>query len=809
MYQKASAAAVARAAVGAVRADALRGRRPPAVGAHDQLAVDLVLAVRALEPTRPSRARHASSTSTSEVLLADLGSGLARRLDQRLVERAGAAGRCRSRCRRPAAKRCMQRDAVGLDHRLAAAGGPAGAQPRRARRRAAISATADGKFTCVERVSEGNARAVDREHAAAGVRATRSRRRSRRSAAPTTTTSTLLSWRLTFGLMGATYGALRAPGHPAYGGQFVPPWGSKPLSHGPLEEWLDRPMTRLPATTARDPARQPAPRPPRRARRRQRDRRRRRPGRGAARARAARRIEDMPRAGRACSGAEERSSAGFAANEHPPEHVVLRPLRRAGRRRSPSTLPGTHVLRLAVEHGVAGAPWADPRPGRTRRARRQFIVVAQVEAGIDLPAGDDLLVRPALRLRTSGRRRLGAARDQRDLRPARRCRASQKRGALIGMALTERSGGSDVRAGTIAEPLPDGDEGDCWSAARSGSSRRCSPTRSSSSPRPSTGCRCLLVPRRDEDGTPTASTSTGSRTSSATAPTRPPRSRFTARAAALVGEEGRGVRAIMAMIGGTRHDCVLGSTAVMRLGTAEAIHWADHRGAFGRRARRPARDDAPCWPTSRWRPRRRPPARCAWRAPTRRPTPATARRRCSAGWPRRCSSTGSASARRMHAAEALECQGGYGYIEESRLARCLPRGAADVDLGGLGQCAGARRAARAGAARPNPLDAAPGRARPGLRRRRLDWTPPWPACAPSSRGRRRRGAARAVCGRLARALPAGLAARAPRPAGGGRRLLRRAPGRAAPGAPSATLPAGRRRSRRSSSAPDPSPPEAR
>ena len=52
---------------------------------------------------------------------------------------------------------------------------------------------------------------------------------------------------------------------------------------------------------------------------------------------------------------------------------------------------------------------------------------------------------------------------------------------------------------------------------------------------------------------------------------------------ALVGEEGRGVRAIMAMIGGTRHDCVLGSTAVMRLGTAEAIHWAAHRQAFGRR----------------------------------------------------------------------------------------------------------------------------------------------------------------------------------------------------------------------------------
>ena len=51
----------------------------------------------------------------------------------------------------------------------------------------------------------------------------------------------------------------------------------------------------------------------------------------------------------------------------------------------------------------------------------------------------------------------------------------------------------------------------------------------------------------------------------------------------LVGEQGHGVRAIMAMIGGTRHDCVLGSTAVMRLGTAEAIHWAIHRAPSARR----------------------------------------------------------------------------------------------------------------------------------------------------------------------------------------------------------------------------------
>ena len=92
----------------------------------------------------------------------------------------------------------------------------------------------------------------------------------------------------------------------------------------------------------------------------------------------------------------------------------------------------------------------------------------------------------------------------------------------------------------------------------------------------------LLVPRRREDGSPNALRFDRLK------PKLGNRSNPTAEVelddahATLIGEEGRGVRAIMAMIGGTRHDCVLGSTAVMRLGTAEAIHWATHREAFGR-----------------------------------------------------------------------------------------------------------------------------------------------------------------------------------------------------------------------------------
>ncbi len=136
----------------------------------------------------------------------------------------------------------------------------------------------------------------------------------------------------------------------------------------------------------------------------------------------------------------------------------------------------------------------------------------------------------------------------------------------------------------------------------------------------------------------------------------------------LVGEEGRGVRAIMAMIGGTRHDCVLGSTAVMRLGTAEAAHWASSRHAFGRElAAQPAMQ-----------------AVLADLALESEAATAGALRLARANEQAHSGDAQAELLRRIaapvlkywtckrapqHAAEALECQGGFGYIEDSRLAR--------------------------------------------------------------------------------------------------------------------------------------------
>lgn len=363
-------------------------------------------------------------------------------------------------------------------------------------------------------------------------------------------------------------------------------------------------------------------------------------------------------------GSAEGLEAGFTANEHPPVH---QPYDRSGVRVDEIRFNPAwhHVLRLGIEHGAAGAVWADRGPGAQVSRAAKFIAVAQVEAGTTCPLAMTYACVPALRLAPAVAERweplvTAGVYDDRCL-PAR-----QKRGALIGMALTEKQGGSDVRACTTAA-TPDSDgwyrvTGEKWfvSAVHSDAMFVLAQT--------AEGLSCLLVPRRLDDGRDNGWTldrlkdKLGNR-SNPTAEVR-----FDGSLAQLVGEPGYGVRAIMTMIGGTRQDCVLGSTGVMRTGTIEAIHWASHRLAFGRRlAEQPAmtavladlalESEAATWSALRL---------------------AQATQDAEGG-----DATASAFRRLagpvlkfwickrapMHAAESLECQGGYGYIEESRLPR--------------------------------------------------------------------------------------------------------------------------------------------
>jgi len=355
---------------------------------------------------------------------------------------------------------------------------------------------------------------------------------------------------------------------------------------------------------------------------------------------------------------------GFAANEQPPVHVPYD--RSGGRVDAVAFHPAWHsLMELAAGHGVMGRPWVDGRPGAHAARAAKFVVLAQVEAGVTCPIAMTYSCVPALRLEPdlAGVWEPLATSAEYDPRPG---PAAAKRGALIGMALTERTGGSDLRrCTTVAAPQGGGRyelTGTKWFVSAVASDAFFVVAQAPG------GLSCFLVPRWDDDGRVNGfrvdrlKDKLGNR-SNATAEVELDRA-----VGRIVGEEGRGVRAIMAMIGGTRHDCILGSAAVLRLGVAEAIHYARHRRAFGRRLA----DHAAMTGV------------LADLALEYEGAIAGALRLSRAIEEGAAGDAGAAAFRRIaapvlkywvckrapgHAAEALECLGGAGYMEDGRLAR--------------------------------------------------------------------------------------------------------------------------------------------
>ena len=363
-------------------------------------------------------------------------------------------------------------------------------------------------------------------------------------------------------------------------------------------------------------------------------------------------------------GRPETIELGFAANENPPVHVVYD---RSGRRVDAAEFhPSWHsLLDVAAWHGLMGRPWSETASGAHSARAARFILLAQVEAGVMCPIAMTYAAVPALRLDPAlaevWEPLVGST--EYDPRPL---PGKLKRGALIGMAMTERAGGSDLRGcATTATPLGDGRyelTGTKWFVSAVASDAFFVIARAPG------GLSCFFVPRLDEDGRPNGfridrlKNKLGNR-SNATAEVELDRAVGT-----LVGEEGRGVRALMAMVAGTRHDCILGSVAVMRLGVAEAVHYARHRYAFGQ----PLVDQGAMTGV------------LADLALEYEGSVAAALRLSRAVEEAAAGNAEAAAFRRIaapvlkywickrtpaHAAEALECLGGQGYMEDSRLAR--------------------------------------------------------------------------------------------------------------------------------------------
>ncbi|MFF3441329.1 isovaleryl-CoA dehydrogenase [Streptosporangium sp. NPDC002721] len=364
------------------------------------------------------------------------------------------------------------------------------------------------------------------------------------------------------------------------------------------------------------------------------------------------------------AGSEQAQEWGRLANEHPP---VLRTHDRYGRRIDEVEFhPAWHeLMTVAVDNGMHATPWSSARPGAHVARAAKFYVWSQVEAGHGCPISMTYASIAALRhspaLAADWEPLLASRSYDFGLRPP-----LGKRGVLAGMAMTEKQGGSDVRAGTTrAEPRADGSyvlTGHKWF----NSAPMCDVFLVLA--QAPGGLSCFLLPRVLPDGTRNAlhlmrlKDKLGNR-SNASAEVE-----YHGATAWLVGEEGRGLRTILEMVNMTRLDCVIGSAAGMRYGVTQAVHHTRHRGAFGRKlADQPLmrnvladlslESEAATVLMTRL-------AGATDRAIAGDRAEAALRRTALA-----VSKYWICKRAPVHAAEALECLGGNGYVEESQMPR--------------------------------------------------------------------------------------------------------------------------------------------
>ncbi|RRQ28105.1 DNA alkylation response protein [Rhodococcus sp. Eu-32] len=364
------------------------------------------------------------------------------------------------------------------------------------------------------------------------------------------------------------------------------------------------------------------------------------------------------------AGSVEAQEWGRLANEHPP---VLHTHDRYGNRIDEVEFhPHWHnLMSVAVAGGLHATPWQCDRSGAHVARAAKFYAWGQADAGHMCPISMTYAAVPALRhnseLAALYEPLLASTHYDFGLRVP-----TQKRGLTAGMSMTEKQGGSDVRANTTtAVPSSDGTfsiVGHKWFTSAPMSDMFLTLAQAPG------GLSCFLLPRVLPDGSlnrialQRLKDKLGNKSNASS------EIEYQGATGWLVGEEGRGVPTIIEMVNMTRLDCVIGSAAGIRAGTMRAVHHARHREAFGA-----ALVDQPLM-------------RNVLSDLIIESEAATTVMMRLAGATDRAASgdTQEAELRRIalavtkywvckrapsHAAEALECLGGNGYVEESGMPR--------------------------------------------------------------------------------------------------------------------------------------------
>ncbi|HWW90000.1 MAG TPA: acyl-CoA dehydrogenase family protein [Solirubrobacteraceae bacterium] len=282
-------------------------------------------------------------------------------------------------------------------------------------------------------------------------------------------------------------------------------------------------------------------------------------------------------------GGEPQQLWGRLANENRPQ---LRTHDRYGNRIDEVDFhPAWHkLMTLGVEHELHSLPWTSSEPSPHVARAALYMTAMQAEAGFACPITMTFAVVPALRAQPE------LAAEWEPLVTAttydpRLIEAGEKGSAIAGMAMTEKQGGSDVRANTtFATPLNGGGAGGEYEL--SGHKWFCSAPMSDLFlvlAQTDEGLSCFLLPRILPDGSRNAfhiqrlKDKLGNHSNASS------EIELHGAWARMVGDPGRGVPTIIEMVGHTRLDCVIGTAAGMRVGVVNATHHATYRSAFGKK----------------------------------------------------------------------------------------------------------------------------------------------------------------------------------------------------------------------------------
>ncbi|GGJ92672.1 hypothetical protein GCM10011583_25140 [Streptomyces camponoticapitis] len=279
------------------------------------------------------------------------------------------------------------------------------------------------------------------------------------------------------------------------------------------------------------------------------------------------------------AGGEQAQTWSRVANDHTP---VLRTHDRYGFRVDEVEYDEAYhqLMRVALGAGLGGTAWASDRPGAHVARAAKMMAWSATDFGNLCPVAMVYAVVPALRtnpeLSAAYEPLLTTTSYDPDLRPP-----EAKKALIAGMSMTEKQGGSDLRANTTTASLQtDGRyrlTGHKWFTSAPMSDFFLTLAQAPG------GLSCFLVPRVLPDGTRNAISlqrlkdKLGNRSNASA------EIEYDGALGLLVGEEGRGVPTIIEMVNVTRLDCSLWAAAGMRTGTAQALHHATHRKAFGDR----------------------------------------------------------------------------------------------------------------------------------------------------------------------------------------------------------------------------------